>query len=101
MATTSTQWIRRPTHASVELKRKGQSKNAAAIKTRYKPFPEGIMYGFAAAIMLSEDYQKRVTTLDVVWKFKVPDIPVPYDPIINGQTSKTNKTKREADCEVH
>ena len=51
--------------------------------------------------MLSEDYRKRVTTLDATWKFQVPDIPVTYDPIIDGRTSETNKANREADWEVH
>ena len=51
--------------------------------------------------MLSVDYRKRVTTLDVAWKFQVPDIPVTYDPIIDGRTSETNKAKREVDWEVH
>ena len=71
------------------------------IKTRYEPFPEGTRCGFAAAIMLSADYRKRVTTLDVVWTFQVPDISKKYDPIINGQKSETNKAKREAYLEVH
>ena len=69
--------------------------------TRYEPFPEGTRYGFVAAIMLLADYRKRFTTLDVVWAFQVPDIPVTYDPIIDGRTSETNKAKREADWEVH
>ena len=51
--------------------------------------------------MLAVDYQKRVTTLDVAWTFQVTEIPVTYDPIINGRTSKNNKAKREADWEVH
>ena len=98
---TITQCIGRPTHASVELTRKELAKKAAAIKTRYEPFPEGTRYGFAAAIMLAADYQKRVTTLDLAWKFQVPAIPVTYDPLIDGRTSETNKAKREADWEVH
>ena len=96
-----TQWIGRPTHASVELTRKELAEKAADIKTRYEPFPEGTRYDFAAAIILSEDYRKRFTTLDVAWKFLVPDIPVKYDPIIDGRTSETNKAKKEADWEVH
>ena len=100
MATTITLWIGRPTHASVELKREKLAKKSAAIKTRYEPFPEGTRYGFAAAIMLLVYYQKRVTTLDVVWTFQVTGIPVTYDPIIDGRTSETNKVKREADLEV-
>ena len=100
-ATTITQWIGQPTHASVKLTRKELSKKAAAIKTRYEPFPEGTRYAFAAAIMLLEDYRKRVTALNEAWTFQVPDIPVTYDPIITGQTSETNKAKREADWEVH
>ena len=79
-----TQWIGRPTHASVELTRKELSKKAAVIKTRYEPFSGGTRYGFAAAIILSADYRKRVTTLDLLWTFQVPDIPVTYDPIIDG-----------------
>ena len=51
--------------------------------------------------MLGADYRKRVTTLDVVWTFQVLNIPVTYDPIIDGRTSETNKAKREADWEVH
>ena len=100
-ATTITLWIGRPTHASVELKREKLAKKSAAIKTRYEPFPEGTRYGFAAAIMLAADSRKRVTTLDVAWAFQVPDIPVTYDPLIDGITSETNKAKREADWEVH
>ena len=100
-AATITQWIGRTTHASVNLTQKELSNKAAAIKTRYEPFPEGIRYGFAAEIMLSVDYRKRVTTLDLVWTFQVPDIPVTYDPIIDGRTSETNKAKREVDWEVH
>ena len=96
-----TQWIGRPTHASVDLMRKELAKKAAAIKTRYEPFPEGTRYGFSTVIMLSADYQKRVTTLDVAWTFQVPDIPVTYKLIIDGRTSETNKAKREADWEVH
>ena len=96
-ATEITQWIGRPTHASVELTRKKLAKKAAAINTRYEPFQEGTRYGFSAAIMLSDDYRKMVTTLDVAWKFQVPDTPVTYDPIINGRTSETNQVKREAD----
>ena len=46
-ATEITQWIGRPTHASVELTRKELAKKAANIKTRYEPFPEGTRYGFA------------------------------------------------------
>ena len=57
MAATITQWIGRPTHASAELTRKEVEKKAVVIKTRYKPFPEGIRYGFAAAIMLAADYR--------------------------------------------
>ena len=45
--------------------------------------------------------KKGVTTLDIAWKFKVADIPVTYDPIINGRTRETNKAKREADWGVH
>ena len=100
-ATEITQWIGRPTHASVELTREKLEKKAAAINTRYEPFQEGTRYGFAAAIILSADYRKRVTTLDFAWKFQVPDTPVTYDPIIDGRTSDTNKAKREADWEVH
>ena len=84
------------THASVKLTRKEIAKKATAIKTRYETFPEETRYGFAAAIMLSADYRKRVTTLDVAWTFQVPEIPVMYDPIINGQTSETNKVNIEA-----
>ena len=59
-----TQWIGRPTYESVELMQKELAKKAAAIKTRYEPFPEGTRYGFAAEIILAADYRKRVTTLD-------------------------------------
>ena len=97
IATEKTQWVRRPTHVSVKLTQKELAKKAAAIKTLYEPFPEVKRYGFAAATMLSEDYWKRVTTLDVAWTFQVPDIPVTYDPIIDRKTSDTNKAKREAD----
>ena len=100
-ATEITQWIGRPTHASVELMRKVIAKKAAAIKTWYEPFPEGTRYGFAAAIMLSAYNRKRVTTLDLACTFQVPDIPVTYDLIIDGQTSETNKAKRDVDWEVH
>ena len=55
-ATEITKWIGRPNHASVELTQEELAKKAAAIKTHYEPFPEGTRYGFAAAIMLSEDY---------------------------------------------
>ena len=51
--------------------------------------------------MLAVDYRKMVTRLDVAWTFQVPDIPVTYDPLIDGRTSETNKAKREADWEVH
>ena len=51
--------------------------------------------------MLAADYRKMVTMLDAVWTFQVPDIPVMYDPIIDGSTSETNKAKKEADKEVH
>ena len=94
---TITQWIRRPTHASVELTSKELAKKAAAIKIRYEPFPEGTRYGFAASIMLAAYYRKRVTTIDVAWTFHVPDIPITYDPLIDVRTSETNKAKREAD----
>ena len=77
-------WIGRPTHSSVDITRKELAKKAAVIKNRYEPSPEGTRYGFAAAIMLSADYRKRVTTLDVAWTFQVPEIPVTYDPIIDG-----------------
>ena len=100
-AATITQWIGRSTHASVDLTRKELAKKAAAIKTRYEPFPEGTRYGFAAVIMLASDYRKRVTTLDAAWTFQVPDIPVTYEPLIDGRTSETNKAKREAGWEVH
>ena len=100
-ATEITQWTGRPTHVSVDLTQKELAKKAAVIKTRYEPFPEGRRYGFAAAIMLSKDYRKRVTMLDVVWTFQVPDISFMYDPIIDECTSETNKAKREADWEVH
>ena len=101
MAATITQWIGRPTHASVELMRKELAKKAAAFKTRYEPFPEGTRCGFAAAIILAADYRKMVSTLDVAWTFQVPEIPVTYDPLIDGRTSETNKAKRESDWEVH
>ena len=100
-AATITQWIERPTHASVKLMRIELANKAAAIKTRYDPFPEVTRCGFSAAIMLEADYRKRVTTLDVAWKFQVPDIPVTYYPLVDGRTSNTNKAKREADWEVH
>ena len=100
-AATITQWTGQPTHARVEIARKEIANKAAAIKTRYEPFPEGTKYGFAVAIMLAEYYQERVTMLDVAWKFQVPDIPVTYDPLIDGRTSDTRKEKREADWEVH
>ena len=51
--------------------------------------------------MLSADYIKRVTTLDSAWTFQVTDIPVTYDPIINGHTHETHKAKREVDWEVY
>ena len=89
-----TQWIGRSTHASNELTRKEPAKKPTTIKTRYKLFPEGTRYGFAAAIMLSEDFRKRDTTLDVAWTFQVPVTPVTYDTIIGGRTSETNKAKR-------
>ena len=95
-ATTITQWIVTPTHASIEIKRKELAKKAAAIKTRYEPFPEGTRYGFTTAIMLSSEYRKRVNMLDVAWAFHVPIIPVTYDLIINGRTIETKKAKREA-----
>ena len=100
-ATEITQWVGRPIHASVDITRKKLAKKAAAIKTRYEPFSERTRCGFAAAIMLSEDYRKRVTTLDAAWAFQVTDISVTYDPIIDGGTSETNKAKREADWKVH
>ena len=96
-ATKIIQWIGPPTHASVELMWKDLSKKAAAIKRRYEPFHEGTRYDFAAAIMLSAHYQKRVTTLDVACTFQVPEIPIMYDPIIDGRTSETKKVKRKAD----
>ena len=58
-ATEITQWIGRPTHASVDLMMKVIAKKAAAIKTCYETFPEGTRYGFAAAIMLLVYYQKK------------------------------------------
>ena len=100
-ATEITQWIGRPTHSNVELTLKYLANKAATIKTCYEPFTEETRYGFAAAIMLSEDYRKRVTKTDAAWTFRVPDIPVTYDLIINGHTSETKKAKREADWEVH
>ena len=33
--------------------------------------------------------------------FKVPDIPVVYDPIIYGRRSETKKAKKEPDWEFH
>ena len=33
--------------------------------------------------------------------FKVPDIPVVYDPIIYGRRSETKKAKKELDWEFH
>ena len=100
-ATELTQCIGCPTHVSVDLTRKELANKVAAIKTHYEPFPEGTRYGFSAAILLAADYRKRVTTLDAAWTFKVPDIPVTYDPIIDGRMSETNKAKKEADWEVH
>ena len=100
-AATITKWIRQPTHTSVELTRKELAKKAAAINTKYEPFPEGTRYGFSAEIMLAIDYRKRVTTLDVAWTFQVPDIPVTYYPLINVRTSETSKAKREADWDLH
>ena len=44
--------------------------------------------------------KKGNQNLDVLWAFQVPDIPVTYDPIIDGRTSETNKAKREAYWEV-
>ena len=90
-----------PDHAGVELTRKEIAKKAASIKSCYEPFTEGTRYVFAAAIMIPKYYRKRVTALDVAWKFRVPVIPVMYDPIIDGRTSETNKAKREADWEFH
>ena len=86
-----------PTHARIELMRKELAKKDAAVMTCDEPFTEGTRYGFATAIMLSADYRKRVTALDVALTFQVPDIPVTYDPIIDGRTSDTNTSKREAD----
>ena len=64
-ATKINQLIGQPTDASVKLTQKELAKKATAIKTRYEPFTERTRYGFAAAIMLAVDYQKRVTTLDI------------------------------------
>ena len=100
MAAEITQWIGRPTHASIELTWKELAKKAATIKTRYEPFPEGTRSGFATSIMLAADFRKRVTTLDSAWTFQVPDIPFSYNPIIDGRMSETNKAKKEADWEV-
>ena len=56
-ATKINQLIGQPTDASVKLTQKELAKKAAAIKIKYKPFPEGKIYGFDAAIKLAADYQ--------------------------------------------
>ena len=84
-----TNWVDRLTQAIVETTRKELAKRAAAIKTRYDVFPEGTRYGYAAVIMLSEEYIARITGLDTAWKFIVPDLPETYNLAIKSQTAVT------------
>ena len=96
-----TKWAARPTHSSVKNTRKELTKKSAAIKTRYDPFPQGTRFGYAAAIMLLEDYAKKVNkiipaTLAVGWVFIAPLQPDPYDPAINRNTPESDIPKMEA-----
>ena len=89
MSTKITKWVNRPTQASVKTTRKELAKRAATIKARYDAFSEGTRYGYAAVIMLLEEYIPRVTGLDMAWTFVVPYLPETYDPAIKSQTAVT------------
>ena len=71
-ATDITKWVEHPMHASVKKMRKELAEDTTAIKTRYDTFPMGLRFGYAAAIMLTEDYKARVPNLAVDWEFEPP-----------------------------
>ena len=82
-------WVDRLTQAIVKTAWKELAKRAAAIKTRYDALSEGTRYGYAAAIMLPEEYIACVKGLDVAWTFVLPDLPETYDPAIRSQNAVT------------
>ena len=84
-----TNWVVSPMQASGNTTRKELTKKAAVIKTRYDTFPEGTHYGYAAEIILPEDYRACVTQLDTAWIFFVPDLSETYDPAIKSKTAVT------------
>ena len=101
MATDITNWFDQPTHASVETMRKELTKKAAAIKTRYDALPLGTRFGYAAAIMLTEDYKERVNKIEPLkmadtWSFKPPEKTEAYNPSIDEKTSSVKVVKLEA-----
>ena len=84
-----TKWVELSTQESVKTMRKDLEKRAAAIKTRYDAFLEGMRYEYSAATMLPGEYIYRVTGLDAAWTFIVPDLPETYNPSIKSQNAVT------------
>ena len=84
-----TKWVELSTQESVKTMRKDLEKRAAAIKTRYDAFLEGMRYEYSAATMLPGEYIYRVTGLDAAWTFIVPDLPETYNPSIISQNAVT------------
>ena len=105
MATDITKWGDRPTHVSVQTMRKDLTKKVAAIKTRYDAFLLGTWFGYAAVIMLTEEYKGRVAKIEPLklegtWTFKLTEKPEAYDPAIDGKTASVKVEKMEAAWET-
>ena len=69
----------RQTHALIDNMRKKLANIVASIKTIHTASPERTKFVYAEAIMMDEEYWKRVTILESAWMFTNPTKMATYD----------------------
>ena len=91
---TTTKFMVRPTHSSIEKTRNELAKIGSSIKTTHTALPEGTKFGYAATIIMAGEYMKRVTTLESACTFTNTTNPATYDPIIKTSTVELKKSQK-------
>ena len=86
----------RMTHTSIEKTRNELANNRTSINMLHTAFLKGTEFGYAATIMTSRGYLKKVISLELAWTFTKPTKTVAYDLIIKTSNVELLKPQKEA-----
>ena len=90
----NTKVILRSTHGLIEKTRNGLANIGANTKMNHTEFPEVNKFGYAAAIIMAREYQKRVNSLESAWKFVKTTKPETYNLSIKTSTAEVKKSQK-------